>query len=54
MVYRIFRLDSLGILRDVGYRDYNSYLEAEKVVKTLKKPFIKAKKTKRFIILKMY
>ena len=54
MVYKIFRVDSLGILRDVGYTDYSSYLKAEKVVFALKKKFSGAIKPKRYVILKMY
>lgn len=49
MSYRIFRLTPDGFLKDIAYRNYDTYLEAERVVKELKK-----NKEKRFIILSLY
>ena len=51
MIYKIFRLAEGGWLVNIGYRDYKSYIEAERVVKALKET---NKRKQNYIILKMY
>lgn len=38
-MYKIFRITADGYLKDIGYRGYHRYLDAEKVVKGLKKTY---------------
>ena len=48
--YKIFRLTSEGYLKDIAFKSYPHYLQAEKVVNTLKRE----NKKKKYIIFKIY
>ena len=50
MKYRIFRITAEGHLKDIAFMDYKSYLEAENVVKGLKKSY----KKRKFVIIQCY
>lgn len=50
MEYIIFKITSEGFLKSIAYQPFNNYLEAERVVKGLKKDY----KTRKFTILTIY